>query len=112
MGDAEHDPGRGEAALDCQSCAACCRHAFESVTISPHEPLISLHPRLVRHRDGRFELTRMNDRCVALASEGQTSEGGERYACTIYDDRPRSCRDFARGGERCLEARRRVGLSP
>ena len=53
----------------------------------------------------------MNDRCAALASEGQTSEGGERYACTIYDDRPRSCRDFARGGERCLEARRRVGVT-
>jgi len=34
-----------------------------------------------------------------------------RYQCTIYDDRPRTCRDFTLGSNHCLTARRRVGLS-
>jgi len=29
----------------------------------------------------------------------------------LYDDRPRSCRDFTLGSAHCLTARRRVGLS-
>jgi hypothetical protein len=33
------------------------------------------------------------------------------YACTIYEHRPRPCREFAAGGRHCLDARRRVGLS-
>ena len=34
-----------------------------------------------------------------------------RYHCTIYDDRPKTCRDFTLGGEHCLTARQRVGLT-
>jgi hypothetical protein len=33
------------------------------------------------------------------------------YACAVYEQRPRTCREFARGGAHCLTARRRVGLS-
>ena len=32
-------------------------------------------------------------------------------ACEIYEGRPQTCRDFTLGGEHCLTARRRVGLS-
>ena len=45
------------------------------------------------------------DRCAAL----EISE--KSYRCQIYADRPRTCRDFERGGRHCLVARRRVGLS-
>jgi hypothetical protein len=34
-----------------------------------------------------------------------------RFRCVIYDDRPRTCREFTLGSEHCLTARRRVGLS-
>ena len=30
---------------------------------------------------------------------------------TIYEERPRPCRDFPIGGDSCLTARRKVGLS-
>ena len=36
---------------------------------------------------------------------------GERYACTVYDDRPQACRAFTAGTSACLLARRRVGTS-
>jgi Fe-S-cluster containining protein len=96
--------------LDCQSCAACCRHAFERVTISPQERLIELHPRLVRHCDGFFELTRSPEGCAALEQVDTGEADGDRYSCSVYDDRPRSCREFERGSRRCLEARERIGI--
>lgn len=89
---------------DCQACGACCREAFEQVTISPQETVIERHPALVRFRNGAFELARKQERCAALVD----TEAG--YSCTIYEQRPRSCRAFEAGSERCLAARRRVGL--
>ena len=40
-----------------------------------------------------------------------TGEKQSRFFCVIYDDRPRTCREFTLGSEHCLTARRRVGLS-
>jgi hypothetical protein len=58
-------------------------------------------------RDGdALLLRRAGDRCAALAGP----DGGP-FGCTVYEDRPRPCRDFVAGGRHCLEARRRVGLS-
>ena len=92
------------AEFDCQACGACCREAFEQVSIAPQEPVIESHPALVRFRNGGFELVRRGERCAAL-------EGAEGdWSCSIYEDRPRSCRAFEAGSERCLAARRRVGL--
>ena len=97
---------RFEPALDCQTCGACCRAAYHSVEVGPRDPVIRRHPALVVARDGYRELLRSGDRCAALGGGGD-----ERYVCAIYDDRPRTCRDFTRGGGHCLDARRRVGLS-
>lgn len=96
------------AELDCRTCGACCREAYHSVEISAREPLNTLHPDLVVVRDTHRKLRREGDRCAALGG-GRTPT--EPYACAIYPDRPRTCREFARGGPHCLEARRRVGLS-
>jgi hypothetical protein len=96
---------RWEGALDCQACGACCREAFHSVTVGPRDPVRRHHPELVVARATYLEIRRDGDRCAALAGDG-------RYACTIYDHRPRPCRDFPVAGESCLLARRRVGLSP
>jgi hypothetical protein len=95
-----------EGALDCQECAACCRHAYELVPLRKHERAARRHPELIVEDGARLHLKRGKDRCLALAGP----EGGP-YGCTIYPDRPRTCRDFERGGENCLDARQRVGLS-
>lgn len=110
---------RFEAALDCQTCGACCREAYGAVAVSTRDLVRKRRPEYVvdRGESGahRYELRRDGERCAAL-------EGGERvtqgvrvtygpYTCVIYDDRPRTCRVFTLGSAHCLTARRRVGLS-
>jgi hypothetical protein len=95
---------RFEPALDCQSCAACCREAYGVVELSRRDPFVRAHPELIEKVDGRIVLLRRDGRCPALDGDGP-------YACRCYEDRPRTCRDFERGSDNCLEARRRVGLS-
>lgn len=96
------------AELDCQTCGACCREAYQSVEISRREPLIRRHPEWVVRMETYLKLKREGSRCVALGG-GHTP--GEPYACAIYEYRPKTCREFERGSSHCLEARRRVGLS-
>lgn len=96
------------AELDCRTCGACCREAYNSVEISAREPVNQRHPALVLIRETHRKLRREGHRCAALAG-GHTP--AEPYACTIYEDRPRTCREFTLGGGNCLDARRRVGLS-
>lgn len=99
------------AELDCQTCGACCREAFDCVEVGSRESVVKLHPDMLIHAeqiDQPAKLKRNADRCAALV-------GGDAqdtlYRCTIYKDRPRTCRDFTRGSDNCLQARRKVGLS-
>jgi Fe-S-cluster containining protein len=92
-------------ALDCLTCGACCREAYHSVEVGPRDPFVRLHPERVSTQDGRLVVTREGSRCACLAGE----LGG--YHCVVYADRPRTCRDFPQGGQSCVEARRRVGLT-
>jgi hypothetical protein len=96
------------AELDCLTCGACCREAYHAVDVGPREPVIKRHPQLIVVDGARHGLRREGDRCAALAG-GHAPD--ERYRCTIYDDRPRTCRDFTLASANCLDARRRVGLS-
>jgi hypothetical protein len=103
---------RWEPSPSCEGCGACCREAFHTLALSPREPFVKRHPALVVWRealDGRRqpELPRPAGRCPPLAGDGAR----EPFRCSVYDERPKTCRDFARGGANCLEARRRVGLS-
>ena len=107
---------RWEGALDCQACGACCRAAYDCVQVSPRDPVRKKHPSLVVVRGPYLEIERRGDRCAALSGGAveRASDGTATftpYVCTIYEDRPRSCRLFENGGEHCLTARRRVGLS-
>lgn len=95
---------RYERALDCQTCGACCRAAYHSVEVSKRDPVVKKQPSFVVDRGAYLEIRRDGDRCAAL-------QGGPRYHCVIYDDRPKTCRDFTLGSAHCLTARRRVGLS-
>jgi hypothetical protein len=97
------------------------------------DPVIWQEPDLIVRHGPRFEIRREGSRCAALVQMG-TLKGspsppamgsarqslaapdavveGPSYTCAIYENRPRPCREFAAGGRHCLDARRRVGLSP
>jgi len=102
---------RYEAALDCQTCGACCRSAYQSVEVARRDRVVRRQPALVVDRGTYLELARAGDRCAALAGGELDGDRVGRYHCRIYDDRPRTCRDFTLGGDHCLTARRRVGLT-
>jgi hypothetical protein len=103
---------RWEAPVDCLTCGACCREAYHSVAVSMRDPVVWKQPGLIVRDGHRWSLLRAGERCAALESAaGAGAAGGARYHCRIYEDRPRTCRDFERGGRHCLVARRRVGLS-
>jgi Fe-S-cluster containining protein len=113
---------RWEPPVDCLTCGACCREAYHSVSVSLRDPVVWKHPGLVVRDGHRFSILRTGSRCAALESEaaetgaavasGPSPAAGQRYHCRIYEDRPRTCREFEQGGRHCLVARRRVGLSP
>ncbi len=114
--DAKIDPSwraceRFEAALDCQTCGACCRAAYHSVEVSRRDPVVKKQPAYIVDRTTYLEIARTGDRCAALAGGTPEGERVSRYHCVIYDDRPRTCREFTLGSAHCLTARRRVGLS-
>ncbi|HEX5657812.1 MAG TPA: YkgJ family cysteine cluster protein, partial [Polyangiales bacterium] len=94
---------RFEPALACEPCGACCREAFDRVEIGKRERVQPVLKALVVVDGFGPHLPRPQGRCVALEPHANR--------CTIYEDRPRSCADFAVGGDACLTARRRVGLS-
>lgn len=99
---------RWEPVVDCQTCGACCREAYHSVTVAVRDPVVWKHPALISRTGHRFEIRREGERCAALLVDGR---GAPAFSCAIYEDRPRPCRDFEAGGAHCLVARRRVGLS-
>jgi Fe-S-cluster containining protein len=102
---------RYEAALDCRTCGACCRAAYHSVEVGKRDPAVKKQPSFIVDRGPYLEIRRDGDRCAALAG-GDIVDGKQtRFHCVIYDDRPRTCRDFTLGSEHCLTARRRVGLT-
>lgn len=94
------------ATLDCQACGACCREAYHAVEVGRRDPFVRLHPDRVVPVDGRLQVLRAGPRCACLQGELPA------FACDVYADRPRTCRDFTAGSANCVDARRRVGLTP
>lgn len=92
----------------CAGCGACCRQGFDLVEVRAREPMSRRHPELLQRDGYGIHLPRPSGRCIALDGDGTRELP---YRCRVYDDRPRSCAEFAVGGDACLQARRRVGLS-
>ena len=93
---------------DCGSCGACCRQGFEILEVTATDPFRELHPELVQLQNGEHRVLRPNGVCVALQGNGDEATP---YRCQHYETRPENCGDFEVGGDACLLARRRVGLS-
>jgi hypothetical protein len=92
----------------CGPCGACCRQGFDLVQVRPRDRIRVAHPELVIETRHGLNVPRPGGLCVALVGDGSTDAP---YRCRVYDDRPRACADFELGGDACLLARRRVGLS-
>jgi Putative zinc- or iron-chelating domain len=93
---------------ECGSCGACCHRGFDLVQISATDPFRKLHRELLVSEGRRSWLPRPDGNCVALTGNGSSQEP---YRCTLYPERPRSCRLFEVAGDACLVARQRTGLS-
>jgi Fe-S-cluster containining protein len=84
------------------------------VSVSMRDPVVWKQPGLIVREGHRWSLLRSGDRCAALEDgppPGQPAVDARAFHCRIYEDRPRTCREFEQGGRHCLTARRRVGLS-
>jgi hypothetical protein len=92
----------------CRECGACCHAGFDRVELRRNDPLKKRHPELVHQDHFGVFIPRPEGRCLALVGDGKASP----YRCRVYEDRPRSCAEFAIAGAACLTARRRVGVSP
>jgi Fe-S-cluster containining protein len=97
--------------LDCRTCGACCRDAFDVVAIEPTDPMAA-HPKLTRtHLDGWRSMARVPGSCGGTQCGALGGDGVEApWRCTIYDDRPKPCRELLVGSADCLEARDALGL--
>jgi Fe-S-cluster containining protein len=101
--------------LDCLACGACCRQASDGRILVPAEDIVrwrrtgrsDIAARLV---DGHFgELAfayTAEGACVHLGTEASVN------ACSIYEARGTTCRDFEKGSWQCREFRRDAGLDP
>jgi Fe-S-cluster containining protein len=99
---------------DCMTCGACCA-SFVCVDVAPGNPISSKDCwEITREGEtGEYTVDRYIKRkekdfsCTAL--EGTI---GENVSCNVYEDRPRMCRKFEAGSDRCHAVRRAYGLEP
>ncbi|MBC7466132.1 MAG: YkgJ family cysteine cluster protein [Bdellovibrio sp.] len=102
----------------CLSCGACCAffrvslHWLETSAESYGVPL-ALTERVSPHQNSMLGTGHANPSCISL--KGIV---GESVSCTIYENRPGSCRSFSASYEdgtvnsRCAVARLSKGLGP
>ena len=87
-------------AEECGRCGACCHRGHAFVEVLDGDPTPREH---VIEVEGQPVLPRPEGACVYLTADP--------FRCSIYAVRPDGCRSYEVGGEACLEARRRVGIS-
>ncbi|HUF04785.1 MAG TPA: YkgJ family cysteine cluster protein [Aridibacter sp.] len=99
---------------DCQTCGACCA-GFVSVPTAPHDEVPDEDCwEIVAGKEGEeYVVDRYIKRREAdLACKHLWGGVGGKVSCKIYEDRPRMCRIFEAGSDRCHALRRAFGLEP
>lgn len=100
---------------DCMTCGACCA-SFVCVDVASDSAVSSKDCWEITREDksgDEYTVDRYIKRketdfsCTAL--EGTI---GENVSCRVYEDRPRMCRKFEAGSDRCHAVRRAYGLEP
>ena len=99
--------------LDCLACGVCCRQASDGRILVPAEDIVRWK------RTGRSDLVEQltdghfGEMAFAYTSEGSCVHLGTPFsphACSIYEERGTTCRDFRKGSWQCHEFRRDAGL--
>ncbi len=115
---------------DCQSCGACCSHFFDEDLSDLELPGIRGKGLLIANKDVSkipaklvvIDIIRLHNTKATLQESwlrGKRVIGrwqcralkgtiGEKCSCSIYDVRPRLCREFEPGSEGCIAAREAV----
>ena len=101
--------------LDCLECGACCRQGSDGRILVPEADLVrwrrigraDLADACVEGHFGEMAFpSRPDGACVHLGSPAGV------HACSIYEIRGTTCRDFEKGSPQCHEFRRDAGLEP
>ncbi len=74
--------------------------------MSPRDPFVRKQKDKLVRVDGRLNIIRRDGICGCLAPEDGL------WACSVYEDRPKTCRDFELAGAHCVDARVRLGITP
>lgn len=86
----------------CLSCGACCFSKAENyvvVTGDDHQRLGENAEHWVTWKNNRAFMRMTNGHCAALKI--QSNDDGTQFVCSIYEQRPRTCRNLARGSPQC-----------
>lgn len=105
---------KDKAIPDCMTCGACCA-SFVCVDVAPENPISKEDCWEITDKGKSDEyivdkyIKRKEEDFSCTALEGTI---GENVSCRVYEDRPRMCRQFEAGSDRCHAVRRAYGLEP
>ena len=77
-----------------------------AVEVGRRDPFVKAHPDKIVEVDGRLNVRRNGIVCGCLRPTAGT------WPCGVYEDRPRTCRDFEAGSANCVDARVRLAITP
>jgi len=86
---------------ECLACGVCCFSRLDTyvrVTGDDYARLADRAEQLVRFDGNRAYMRMMDGHCAALHVERQSGQ----LVCGVYETRPQTCRDLARGSGACL----------
>ena len=101
--------------LDCLICGACCREGSDGRILIPEADLVrwrrlgrdDIAEAIVPGHFGEVAFAhRADGACVHLGTQESVN------ACSIYEIRGTTCREFERGSRQCREFRRDAGIDP
>jgi Fe-S-cluster containining protein len=99
--------------LDCLACGVCCRQASDGRILVPEADLLRWK------REQRADILaqivpgHFGEQAFAYTEQGACVHLGTAdspHACSIYEDRGTTCREFEKGSWQCREFRREAGL--
>ncbi len=99
---------------DCVTCGACC-FALPCVGIRPGEeiPAENFWDITIEGENGEIVVDRYLRRdAETLGCKSLEIRNGEQALCRIYEQRPRMCRAFEAGSDKCRALRRAFGFEP
>jgi uncharacterized protein len=89
---------------DCRRCGVCCFSAsptYVRVTGDDWSRLGAEAERVAHFVENRAFMRMRDGHCAALEVR-RGADGAADFFCTIYERRPQTCRDLARGSPQCL----------